>query len=732
MNVLPEIERKRLERAMGAARIVAGLLTFFGGVFLPSIGEGYVFVIGTLLVAYGVVTLRLGPTSVGLPARSRLNTAVTAVDATFALIALVLFSLDPSWAIAPMVVPLVIVSAFRVGPRGAFGAAAVNTVGYLAGTGIRSWAFGYPVVWVELALLVVLTWMTAFLVTAILVEAETLRAARRDLYEPLLAAQSRLGELIVVSEGGYAAYFSEGVTEFTGLTANELKGTALRELFPDLAMQNGERSDHAAAEVRQYESALARRDGTTVHVEINITDLPPLHDLQRSLIVARDVTQRKEARAELERLTIHDALTGLPNKALLGDRLARVLRVSVESDRPAVLYVDLDRFKDVNDAFGHAGGDAVLAAVGARLGAAMEPGDSVGRYEGDGFVVVLCDGGDRPATRATELLDVLAGGIELNGKPVHVEATVGIALAPEHGSDPETLIRCAEAAMYRAKRMVTPVGIYLPDDDRRGGDRMALLDDLRHAIERGQLWIAYQPIVSMATRKVVSVEALLRWQHPTRGLIPPMEFIPLAEDSGLIRRIGLWALDEAVRTCASWPCGGPGVSVNLSVRNLRMAELKDAIVRTLERWRLPRGALTVEITESIVMEDPDHMIGLLRELEAIGVRGSVDDYGTGYSSLAYLLRLPVRELKIDRAFVADMATNPQSEMIVRSTIDLAHELGLLVVAEGIEDQRAWDALQALGCDLAQGYFIARPMPSDAVRQWLQDREAGADAVLVPG
>ena len=720
MNLLSELKREQVERAVGAVRVLSGVLALIIGPFFPTVGYGPVFVFGMLLIAYGFLTLRLDDTDRDGTAPRDL--AITAGDTLFALISLLLYSADAAWVIAPMILPLIIISAFRLGPRGAFGAALANTVGYLAVAAFRVRQFGYPISWLELALLIVLSALTAVLVTAILVDAESLRATRRDLYEPLLAAQSRLGELIIVSEGGYAAYVSEGVPEFTGLTEDQLKSTPLRDLFPELAAQNGDRSGHEPGSVRKFESVLPRHGGTA-HVEISVTDLPPLRGLQRSLIVARDVTDRIEAHAELERLAIHDPLTGLPNKALVGDRLERVLGRVSENERTAVLYFDLDRFKDINDALGHAGGDAVLIEVAARLQPAMTPRDSVARYEADEFLVVLWDAGDRAADRAAELLELLAAPFAVAGQVIHPMATVGVAIAPEHGRDAVSLIRSAEAAMYRSKAASRAVGVYVAEDDRHGAQRIELLNDLRGAIDRNELWLAFQPIVSMTTAEPVSVEVLLRWNHPVRGAIPPVEFIPLAEESGLIRRIGLWVLDQAMRTCASWPRGGPGVSVNMSIRNLRMPELKDAISSTLEMWRLPRGALTLEITESIVMEDPDHMIHLLQEFQEMGVRGSIDDYGTGYSSLAYLLRLPVREMKIDRAFVADMATNPQSEKIVRSTIDLAHDLGLLVVAEGIEDRATWDALAALGCDLAQGYFIARPMPADALRAWLRERRS---------
>lgn len=709
-------------------RVFSGFLVLVLGGFFPLIGYGYVIPFGALLIAYGTLTLRFDRTPDVVHLHRRWHAAVSVGDSLFALSALLLFSSDQTWVIAPMVVPLIIVAAFRIGPRGAFGAAAVNAIGYIAGSALRSAVFGFPVDWLEIVLLIVLSFMTATLVTAILIEAETLRAARRDLYEPLLAAQSRLGELIVVSEGGYATYVSAGVTTVTGLSAEELTAIPLRQLFPELASRNGERGEHLpGGEARHFEGSLRRPDGTTAHVEVTVSDLPSLHGLKRSLIVARDITEHARARSELERLAIHDTLTGLPNRLLLCDRLERALARHSDEAQPAVLHFDLVRFRDVNDAFGRAGGDAVLVTVATRLRDAMGVAESVGRDEGDEFVVILEDGA-AAESRAGELLSLLTEAVEVNGQPLQIEATVGLAISPEHGEDADALIRHAEAAMYQSKTGTASVRRYHPADDRHGAARIALLDDLQNAIARNELWLAFQPIVEMESGRPVSMEALLRWNHPTRGAIPPMEFIPLAEESGLIRQIGLWVLGEAARTCAGWPRGTTGVSVNLSLRNLRLPELTDAIASILEMWQLPFGALTVEITESIVMEDPEGMILVLRALETLGVRASVDDYGTGYSSLAYLLRLPVREMKIDRAFVADMAVNPQSEMIVRSTIDLAHDLGLLVVAEGIENEETWNALRGLGCDLAQGYFIARPMPADAVRAWLRERR---QASLIP-
>lgn len=725
-NLLPDFKREQLERAVGGMRVLGGVLALLLGKFFISVGYEPVFVFGALLITFGLVTLRQDPAAGSETVKRARSMAITAGDVLFALVSLLLYSADPAWSVAPLIAPLVLVAAFRLGPRGAFGAAVANTFGYLIVALFRFQHFGYPVEPIQLALLATLSFFLAIVVTAILIDAEALRAVRRELYEPLLEAQSRLGELVVVSEGGYAVYLSDAVPEFTGLTFEQLTNTPLRELFPQLAAQVGSRDDRADGGVRYFESTLEQADGKLAHVELNVTDLAPVGDLLRSLIVARDITERIKANAELERLAIHDPLTGLPNKTLLGDRLSRLLGRVSENERTVVLYFDLDRLKHVNDAFGHKGGDAVLVEVAARLQAVMTPRDSVARYDADEFAVVLFNEGDRAMERAVELTELVAAPIVVEGHVVHPTVTAGVAIAPDHGNDAATLIRAAEAAMYKAKTEGNVFAIYAKEDDRHGAQQIELIHDLREAIDRNEMWLTYQPIVSMVTAAPVSVEALLRWNHPTHGAISPLDFIPIAEKSGSIKRIGLWVLDQAVRSCASWPKGGPGINVNMSLRNLRMPELKAAISAALEKWMLPQGALTVEITESIVMEDPEAMIKLLQELSEMGIRGSVDDYGTGYSSLAYLLRLPVREMKIDRAFVKDMVTNPKSETIVHSTIDLAHDLGLLVVAEGVEDQATWDALAARGCDLAQGYFIARPMSADDLQIWLRERSSSLE------
>ena len=730
--MLPEIGRERLERSIGGARIIGGLLAVFIGPFLPGVAGLFVIAFGVLVAVYGLLAARFDRRGATPEKQLRSAWILSIGDAAFGLLVLLVFASDPEWVIAPAVLALIIVCAFRLGPVGALFALIVNTAGYLGGAVLRSEVFGYPTAWPQIAMLIGMSALIAALLAGVLHNSESLRSLGRDLYRPLLEAQSQLGELIVVTEGDRAVYVSRALTTLTGYTEAELRDVPIRELFVDVPR------DEAAVQVGTAEGGALRevvvkiRDGTRSHLDLATSELPLRNGVPRTLFIARDASERRAALGELDRLAIHDGLTGLPNRGQLRERLGRLL-ATLAPGTLAVLYFDMHRFKDFNDAFGHEGGDELLRELAARLNRSLGPRDLLARYEGDKFVVVLGDTLERPGERAEALLGVIAGSATIRGQLVHPEATVGISIAPAHGSDAETLINRAEAAMYHAKRARLRVGVYEPRHDQNVGDRLALQDDLRRAIEHDQLALHFQPILDMATGQCVNVECLIRWHHATRGWVPPVEFIPVAEESGLIRRIGIWVLNEGLRTGATWPQGGPGMSVNMSMRNLAMPELLAEIEASLLTFGTARGGLTIEITESLSMEQPQRITALLGQLEKIGVRTSIDDYGSGFSSLAYLKQLPVHDLKVDRAFVDDVTTNPQSAAIVRSTIELGHRLGMLVVAEGIEDQATWDALRDLGCDRAQGYFIARPMPADALRTWLRARAALAGSPdAVPG
>jgi len=408
---------------------------------------------------------------------------------------------------------------------------------------------------------------------------------------------------------------------------------------------------------------------------------------------------------------------------LLRDRLTQALSAAQRHDSPlALLLLDLDRFKEVNDTFGHQQGDLLLCEVGRRLRGALRASDTLARLGGDEFAVLLPDtDADGAEATAEKLRAALEPPILVERQPVAVGASVGIALCPDHGADASTLLRHADVAMYTAKQAGTALATYDAAQDQYSPERLGLIAELRQAIAHGGLILHYQPKADVSTGRVRGVEALVRWQHPARGLIPPDQFIPLAEHTGLIAPLTSWVLDAALRQRRVWARDGLDldVAVNLSMWNLRDPALPDTVAALLERYDVPAARLCLELTESSVMADPAHSLAVLARLRALGVRLAVDDFGTGYSSLAYLKRLPVDEIKIDRSFARDMGADDTDAAIVRSTIGLGQSLGLTVVTEGVEDRATWDLLAAGGCDLAQGYYLSQPLPADELCRWLQ-------------
>jgi diguanylate cyclase (GGDEF)-like protein len=426
---------------------------------------------------------------------------------------------------------------------------------------------------------------------------------------------------------------------------------------------------------------------------------------------------------ENRRLAREDALTGLANRTsfleLAADALAKKPR------HAAVLLLDLDRFKDLNDSLGHHAGDLLLREIGPRLTTALPEGAVIARQGGDEFVALISplSHPDEARAIAEAARAALAHPVEIQGIAVSAEGSVGIAHYPDDGTDVSTLLQRADVAMYEAKEKRTGVADYKADADRSSHERLLVLAQLREAIERDELVLHYQPKVSLKDGSIVGAEALVRWQHPERGLVPPMQFVPLAEHTGLIGPLTAWVLTQALTDTRRWWDRGRklSVAVNLSVANLVDPELPGLVAGLLAQTRLPPSALEFEITESVLMTEPERALRTLKLLRSMGVRLAVDDYGTGHSSLAYLHQLPLNTLKIDRSFVSEMAG--EGGVIVRSTVDLAHSLGLDVVAEGIEDHRTAIALRAVGCDLGQGFHYARPVPvEDLMRRFGLDPE----------
>jgi diguanylate cyclase (GGDEF)-like protein len=423
-------------------------------------------------------------------------------------------------------------------------------------------------------------------------------------------------------------------------------------------------------------------------------------------------------------LAYRDGLTALPNRALYAERLDQELATAVPLSLPvAVLLMDLDHFKDVNDSLGHPIGDMLLCEVAARLQRVVgTSADTVARLGGDEFAVLLPGSTAMDAEYvAGEMLQALVAPMTLDGHLVDVRASIGVAVYPEHGQESATLLRRADIAMYEAKRKSLGVVVWDQRLDQHSGERLTLMSDLRQAVDNDELALVYQPKVALAGGEYY-VEALVRWKHPKRGVISPLEFIPFAEQTGYIRAITQRVLARAIAQCAAWRAEGlaVNVSVNLSPRDLMDSELAERFRGMLERNFCAARWFTLEITESAILDDPGHAIGNLKRLNALGCRLAIDDYGTGYSSLSYLRHLPVHELKIDKTFVMGMARDPSDAVIVRSTVDLAHAMGLTVVAEGVEDEATFDQLRALRCDFVQGYWLSRPLEQGEVAAWMRN------------
>ncbi len=552
-------------------------------------------------------------------------------------------------------------------------------------------------------------------------------ADQSDLYTAVRRAQGELGEAIVILEEGEPRTWNDALAAISGYTQQDLHAMpSILQLWP-----GAQREDFAALlrsrahESYRIETAIRRRSGDPVDLELAVH---PLRDTARpqQLAIMRDITDAKHALRSLERLALHDSLTGLPNRALFADRLERTVAAATRStDAFTLLYLDLDRFKEVNDAFGHDAGDELLRELSERIARPLTPNDTLARFGGDEFAILLPRARDLvEATAMAEVIRaVLARPFDLRGHRVFVEASIGLVLFPQDGVNGDTLLRHADIAMYQAKHTGKAIIAYAAEHDPGSQRRLDLMSDLRHAIDRDELRLHFQPQIRLGDGACTSLEALVRWQHPERGMVPPASFIPLAENSGFINDLGLWVIREGTRALASLPTGGPPIrlAINISARNLHYAGLVDAVGSALHTTQLDPRRLTIEITETAVMSDTQRSLDTLSRLSALGVRLSIDDFGTGYSSLAYLRRLPVNELKIDRTFVMDMLANASSDAIVTSVIGLGHSLGFSVVAEGVEDADTLRALSARRCDLAQGFHIARPMPLDQLVEWLRER-----------
>ncbi len=542
------------------------------------------------------------------------------------------------------------------------------------------------------------------------------------------ALSAHATDLVAITDAaGVIRYASPSYERLLGYVPSLLEGTAA------LALVHPDDQARVAAGMRER----AAQDGSVGRVEfrvrhadgswrtIDVTTINRLHDPAVGGIIttSRDVTERTRADERLQHQALHDALTDLPNRTLLHDRLAHAIHSAAREHTPLALFlIDLDRFKDVNDTLGHAVGDVLLQRVATRLRDALRASDTVARLGGDEFAVLVPGADAAQATQtADKLLAALAESVTIEGQRLTVGGSLGIAFHPAHGADAGGLLRHADIAMYVAKRAGGGRAVYTPEMDHHTPRRLTLVSALRQAIADDYLRVHYQPMMDVTTGRVRLVEALVRWPHPDLGLLPPDQFIPLAEGTGLIAPLTRWVLAEALRQVRAWQDAGLALSVavNISPRALHDPELLATIAGLLRAHALPAARLRVELTESAVMVDPTGAVDILTRLDALGVRVAIDDFGTGYSSLAYLTRLPIDEIKIDRSFVTDMTRDDDDATIVASTIELGHSLGLRCVAEGVESGETWQALAALGCDVIQGFYVSRALPADELARWLR-------------
>jgi diguanylate cyclase (GGDEF)-like protein/PAS domain S-box-containing protein len=551
-------------------------------------------------------------------------------------------------------------------------------------------------------------------------------------FRSLVAHSSDL--ITVLDAHGTVTYQSPSVQRVLGYRVDEIEGSDFARLLsePDrprlaqIVAGVGEAYVGGGAETHVIECSLRHRDGAWLQFEVQHTDLLQDEHVRGVVLNSRDVSERKAFEDQLAHQAFHDPVTSLANRALFADRVQHSIKRSSRGG-PAigVMFIDLDDFKTVNDSLGHAAGDTVLQEVARRLQGAVRPGDTVARFGGDEFAILLDGVADtaEAADVAGRILRVLELQYDIEGQQVYPRASVGICLAGEEfgSSDAEELLRNADVAMYMAKRdSKGSYRVFEPAMHERVVERLELQTELQRALELNQLEVHYQPVVRLDLQADYGVEALLRWMHPTRGTIPPLHFIPLAEETGQIIAIGRWVLEEACRKGAllheQFPRTPPlTISVNLSVKQLQSETIVDDVRQALEESGLPASALVLEITESVMMADTDLAVHRLQELKALGVLLAMDDFGTGYSSLSYLSRFPVDILKMDRSFLSD---EHEESGLIAAIIALGTSLKLDVVAEGIEVPAQIASLRELGCDLGQGFLFARPMNHDALVEYL--------------
>ncbi len=561
-------------------------------------------------------------------------------------------------------------------------------------------------------------------------EAEQLRLLGSAIYVSgqgiaiLTPAVEAVGPRVAFVNDGFCALYGRDRVEIIGQTP-EIFGFVPRHMaIADALLRHVFESKSFDAEV-----TAVRKDGTEFELDLQLVPVEADGQLSHWVAFLRDVTESRNQIVSLRHQAMHDGLTDLPNRMMLFDRLDTALNMArANATTVALLLMDLDRFKEVNDTFGHHFGDGLLKQVAFRLRNQLNEHDTVARLGGDEFAVVLTAPPDANAVAATarRILNTLQQPFVVEGQVLEVGGSIGIALYPEHGGDARTLMRRADVAMYTAKQDNAGYTFHSQEQERRSPDELSLVVELRSAMRRNELELYYQPKRHLKSGLMTRAEVLLRWQHPERGLLLPVSFIPIAERTGLIKPMTDWILERALGQMRAWHDTGAPVhlAVNVSAKSLQEQTLPARLQALLDKWHIDPRFLKIEITESSIMADPAHALAIMSMLQSMGVRLSVDDFGTGYSSLTHLRQLPIDEIKIDKSFVIGMSTSDADAAIVRTVIDLAHNLGKQVCAEGVEDAETLQRLKEMGCDLAQGYWISRPAKADDFMQWLTDTSWG--------
>ncbi|MDB5757198.1 MAG: hypothetical protein JWM30_487 [Burkholderia sp.] len=555
-------------------------------------------------------------------------------------------------------------------------------------------------------------------------------ATARDVTERIEAlvrtrdSEQRFREVIEMTPAGYVLAdgsatildVNPALCAISGYRREELVGLGLSQLFLYCPWEGIVFTTHGPTSSHGMEAVLRHKDGREVYVLFNGSvkrDAAGEAQLMTGLLT--DITARKEAESRLQLLATHDTLTGLPNRTLLNERVQQMLDNGPRNMPVAIMFIDLDRFKEVNDSFGHEPGDVLLREVARRLSRALRPSDVIARLGGDEFVVAAyCSNGPTSAASIAEkLLATLAAPIDIGAQEVVIGASIGISMFPEHANTKELLFQSADTAMYRAKAGGrNGYCFFAAEMTVEARTRMTLELSLRHALGRQEFVLHYQPRIDLGSMAIVGMEALIRWNHPELGQVSPMQFIPIAEETGLIESIGQWVLLEActqTRRLMDWSGRSLCISVNLSARQLKCRDIVDQVRDVLKQTGLPAAMLELELTESALIEDIEHSARLLKELKGLGIRLAVDDFGTGYSGLAYLRRFQLDVLKLDRSFVLQQDENDHNFDFIKAFVDMAHALKLSVVAEGVETSDTLQFLRNADCDEAQGYFLAKPL-----------------------